>query len=283
MLYHDILGGRVELRNPREHLSALFAGSLTTVSGLVVCLDADYLWWIKLLGWMVSCDLFADVKHADLCKESRFPSKASQSDHSSSLDHTTNPAQPNHPSDSVPLSSLFLNTLHDEFPALSLDCVPYRHLESYIRHLQAALAPGAFLVLGLTSRPANASFWSPSTILTAVPFFPRCFLNDRDQQHSAAQRTTTPLFTSILSVLQLLTTGPNMLTVEVARNISREYAHFLHGSVDRLENDPYTRAAFVRQWGMQAWVEERLCTAWEAGLLDAGLLEGWAIVVCKPE
>ncbi|TBU35611.1 hypothetical protein BD311DRAFT_813395 [Dichomitus squalens] len=281
MLYRDILGGQVELRNPREHLSALFAGSLTTVSGLVVCLDADYHWWIKLLGWMVSCDLFADAKHAELRKESRFPSKAGQSDYCPPPDHTTNSAQPKHTS--VPLSSLFLNTLHDEFPVLSLDCVPYRHLESYIRHLQAALAPGAFLVLGLTSRPANASFWSPSTILTAVPFFPRCFLNDRDQQHSPAQRTTTPLFTSILSVLQLLTTGPNMLTVEVARNVSREYAHFLHGSVDRLENDPYTRAAFVRQWGMQAWAEERLCTAWEAGLLDAGLLEGWAIVVCKPE
>lgn len=64
--------------------------------------------------------------------------------------------------------------------------------------------------------------------------------------------------------------------------MSREYAQFLHRSVEELEHDAVLRSRFVRARGMEAWVEERLCTAWEAALVDAGLLAGWAIVVRKP-
>nr|VWP00226.1 Putative Rab/GTPase [Ganoderma boninense] len=141
-------------------------------------------------------------------------------------------------------------------------------------------------MLGLTSRAANAhrSFWSKETILTALPFLPRRFLQPRARRFQPlAQRTTTPLLVSVLSVLQLLTSGPNALTVEVVRNVSREYADFLHQTVDDLENDPAVRAAFVREWGMQGWIEEKLCLAWEAALVDAGMLENWVIVVCKAE
>ncbi len=184
-----------------------------------------------------------------------------------------------------PPSSLFLNTLHEETPAVSLDCVPYRRLEPYIRSLQASLVPGSFLMLGLTSCAADAtrSFWSKATVLTAIPFLPRRFLRSRGQQQPFAQRTTTPLLASVLSVLQLLTSGPDPLTVEVVRNVSREYADFLHQTVNELEHVPDIRAAFVREWGMQGWIEERFCITWEAALVDAGMLENWAIVVCKPE
>lgn len=72
------------------------------------------------------------------------------------------------------------------------------------------------------------------------------------------------------------------LAVEVVRNVSREYAGFLGRCADFLESDPECRANFVDKWGRSAWIEERLNTRWEAALVDAGLLEGWAIVVSKP-
>ncbi|KAI1794698.1 hypothetical protein LXA43DRAFT_883502 [Ganoderma leucocontextum] len=280
-LYFDILRGRAELRNPKDHLPALLRDSLSSTSGLSVCLDVGFYWWTKLLAWMVFCDMFTNGKTCRIPVRSRKAAlfKLTRPNHV-----TTSPDKTGHSAYSpAPPSSLFLNTLHEETPAVSLDCVPYRHLESYIRSLQASLVPGSFLMLGLTLRPANCSFWSKATILTALPFLPRRFLQSRPPQKPLAQRTTTPLVASILSVLQLLTSGPNPLTVEVVRNVSREYADFLHQTVDELESGPDVRVAFVRKWGMQGWIEERLCLAWEAALVDAGMLENWAIVVCKLE
>lgn len=57
-LYFDILRGLVELRNPREHLPALLKESLSGVSDLSVYLDVDFYWWIKLLAWMGSYNVF---------------------------------------------------------------------------------------------------------------------------------------------------------------------------------------------------------------------------------
>ncbi len=61
-LYFDILHGRVELRNPRDHLPALFKDSLSSVSELSVCLDVDFYWWTKLLAWMGLCDMLTNGK-----------------------------------------------------------------------------------------------------------------------------------------------------------------------------------------------------------------------------
>ncbi|KAM5532337.1 hypothetical protein V8D89_014016 [Ganoderma adspersum] len=280
-LYYDILHGLVELRNPRDHLPVLFKGSLSSVSELSVYLDVDFYWWMKLLVWMGSYNMFTDgrtyrihwpqytLKCLLVGSDAVAPTKTGHSTHS--LD---------------PPSLLFLNTLREETPTISLDLVPYRHLESHVLSLKSSLASGSFLMLGLTARAANAnrSFWSKATVLTAVPFLPRRFLQPRVRRFgSLTQRTTTPLLASVLSVIQLLTSGPDPFTVEVVRNVSREYADFLHQTVDELENDPAIRAAFVREWGMQGWIEERLCIAWEAALVDAGMLENWVIVVCKAE
>ena len=310
-LYFDILRGRVELRNPRDHLPALFKDTLSSVSELSVCLDVGFYWWTKVLAWMVLCHTLAGKKTPRIpvsfrcqlfcglqgqsfsyrqnpCKESHYmlvqQSKYTLKCRLVGSDAAVSRTKTNYPTYSLDSPSLlFLHTLHEETPAISLDCVPYRHLEAYIRSLQTSLTPGSFLMLGLTSRAANAnrSFWSKATVLTCLPFLPRRFLRSRGQQRRLACRTTTPLLASVLSVLQLLTSGPNFLTVEVLRNVSREYADFLHQTVDELENDPSVRAGFVREWGMQGWVEERLCIAWEAALVDAGMLENWVIVVCK--
>ena len=177
---------------------------------------------------------------------------------------------------SAPPSSLFLTTLC-EVATVSLDCVPHHRLESRIRTLQASLPPGTCVVLGLTARPSAAkrSFWTKTTIFTAIPFLPR-------RSRRAQARTTTPLFTSMHTVLGLLTSGQAPLTIEVVRNVSQEYSGFLHRCVGLLEDDTKSRSAFVQKWGREAWNEERLTTSWEAGLVDAGLLESWVIVVSKP-
>lgn len=59
-LYYDILRGLVELRNPRDHLPVLFKESLSNVSELSVYLDVDFYWWIKLLVWMGSYNMFTN-------------------------------------------------------------------------------------------------------------------------------------------------------------------------------------------------------------------------------
>ena len=179
---------------------------------------------------------------------------------------------------STPPSSLFLGTL-DDVASVSLDCVPHHHLESHIRKLQASLIPGASVILGLTTRSVSArrSFWSATTIFIAIPFLPRLSAT-RGQK----QRTTTPLFASVPAILRLVTSGPTPLTVEFVRNISREYADFLRRCAAELEGGPEARRVFVAKWGRTSWNEERLNLVWEAALVDAGLLEGWAIVVSRP-
>lgn len=185
---------------------------------------------------------------------------------------------------SAPPSTLFFSMLYENAPSVSLDCVPYHALERAIRKLQSTLTPGAHLTIGLTTRagPASQTFSDPRTILTALPFFPRAYLRGRASD-AGERRTTTPFFATLPRVLGLLTSGRAPLSVVLVRNVSAEYAVFLRRSAHALEDDWEIRDAFVREWGARAWREERVCTMWEAALVDAGLLAGWAVVVRKPE
>ncbi|KAH9901444.1 hypothetical protein C8Q73DRAFT_636589 [Cubamyces lactineus] len=288
-LYNDLLGDIVELRAPRKHLPLLFSQKLSIPAN--VYLEVELLWWCKLLWWTLSCYMRSDAtmlmpvtKHED----------ASSALRSSLLDNSPPPPYSKASEDlediasvSTPPSALFYSMLYENARSISLDCVPYHRLEECIRGLQASLAQGNCLTIGLTTRAGSTahSFLHPNTIITAIAFFPRAYLRKRNQfttnLASGGERTTTPLFVTLPRVLALLTSGPEPFKIELVRNVSEEYALFLWRSVDDLEEDREIRGAFAHEWGVKAWREERVCTAWEAGLVDAGLLAGWAIVVRK--
>ncbi|KAJ8496800.1 hypothetical protein ONZ51_g893 [Trametes cubensis] len=306
-LYDDLLGGIVELRAPRKQLPLLFSYKLSAPED--VRLEVESFWWCKLLWWAMSCYMHRNAlvlmsqnvkvgsyMHAVFVSLHPFgptPDANTVLSHSL-LDFSPPPPYSRASEDlediasvSTPPSALFYSMLYENARSISLDCAPYHRLEECIRGLQASLAQGDYLTIGLTTRagPTAYSFWHPDTIITAIPFFPRAYLRKRTQTArntaGGGERTTTPLYITLPRVLSLLTSGPEPFKIELVRNVSEEYAHFLWRSVDDLEDDREIRDAFVHEWGVEAWREERVCTAWEAGLVDAGLLAGWAIVVCK--
>ncbi|KAI0723873.1 hypothetical protein C8T65DRAFT_91000 [Cerioporus squamosus] len=187
---------------------------------------------------------------------------------------------------SAPCCSLFLHVFHQDMPSVSLDCVHPAQLPSHLEQLKATLAPGAFLMLGLTTLASTAT--QHQARIASLPFLPRKATPSPSRVPSGScakpvQRSATPLRTSLTQVIDMLKSGRAPVRVEVVQNVSREYAEFMHGYVDGLEQDAGVRTQFVREWGMEAWVEERLCTVWEAALVEVGLLEAWSIVVCRPE
>ncbi|KAI0780560.1 hypothetical protein BD413DRAFT_439056, partial [Trametes elegans] len=288
-LYRDLLDDTVELRYPREHLPLLFTGKLATPTRILV--DVDISWWMKLYFWMFSCYM-RNGKSCPTVSLRTLQVYVGHSRMSSDFKPVTKYDAPQDPADisaaTAPPSTLFFSMLYESTPSISLDCVPYHTLEECIRQIQSTLAPGTYLTIGLTTRagPAAHNFSDPTTILTVLPFFPREYLRGRSENKSeggGSERTTMPLFVTLPRVLGLLTSGPSPLTIELVRNVSAEYAAFLRRSVHDLEDDWEIRDAFVREWGLRAWREERVCTAWEAALVDAGLLAGWAIVVHKAE
>ncbi|KAI0748479.1 hypothetical protein C8Q80DRAFT_741565 [Daedaleopsis nitida] len=194
---------------------------------------------------------------------------------------------------SIPPSWRFLYSLSLDIPAIALDCLPNGY---GLENISKLLEPGAPLLIGLTcSSLSSSSDDGRKSYLTQVPFLPRKTSHKRSRKHPAdqsqtptnsltmLQRARTPLTSSLADVLKVLTSGPARYTVELVRNVSDEYSEFLHEYVQELEGDAAARSAFVSEWGMRAWNEERLRAAWEAALVEVGWLESWAILVHKLE
>ncbi|KAI0822760.1 hypothetical protein BC628DRAFT_1412047 [Trametes gibbosa] len=280
-LYSDLLDDVVQLRYLGEHLPLLFANKLSLPAP--IRLQIELIWWWRLLCFMFSCYMRSGQRCVTLITKHEGSSPPPPYPRAVEDLADTCPA-------STPPSTLFFSMLYENSPSVSLDCVPYHALEPAIRKLQTTLAPGSHLTIGLTTRagPAPHTFNDPRTILTALPFLPRAYLHGRRFKTAGAggpseSRTTTPLFVTLPRVLALLNSGRAPLSVVLVRNVSAEYAEFLRRSAHALDDDWEIRDAFVRDWGEGAWREERICTMWEAALVDAGLLAGWAIVVRKPE
>ncbi|OSD08488.1 hypothetical protein PYCCODRAFT_1357124 [Trametes coccinea BRFM310] len=285
-LYRDLLNDVVELRNPRDHLPVLLSGHLS--GHMRIRLNVELSWWFRLFWWTFCCNLRSGnpvliVRYAN--------TSATDNSRLVSTPPPPYPTLSEDPADasSAPPSTLFHSMLYENARSVSLDCVPFHALESSVRELQKSLASGTRLIVGFTARARNnaCSRKDPSLILSALPFFPRAYLKARKHSpnftagNTERERTTTPLYVTLPLVLKLLTSGPAPLTVELVRNVSEEYAAFLRRSVQDLEEDREIRDAFAREWGVAGWREERVCTAWEAALVDAGLLAGWAVVVRK--
>ncbi|OBZ65731.1 hypothetical protein A0H81_14326 [Grifola frondosa] len=223
-LINDVIAGKLELRDPRTYLPCLFMRSLT-IDGWSLLLRIELSWWILVLRWIISSQLFSA--------------------------QTSNK-----------------------------------------RVTQMSLNKGSVLTLGFTTRSSAVTFGSEAFILAAIPFLPRNYIRPRREDHSLERSSFSPCPRTVCSydyatihllpqILELLTTGPQPLTVESMENVSEAYASFLAKSVQHLEEDEHKRTELVRRCGIHKWREERLYTAWEAALVDAKLLQGWILVVRK--
>lgn len=186
-----------------------------------------------------------------------------------------------------------------DWKTICLDSVPYSHLECFVRKFKKSLRSGTHLTINFTTCASSTSLSSPLFVLAVLPFLPRrhihrnrpgvqadaatkaVFVTDRTARSTASSTAPATLFTSVPQILQLLISGPDTLTVDRLMNVSEARATFLNAYVQDLEIDPLVRDDFVRTWGMEAWREERLLTAWESAALTAKLLEHWSIVVHK--
>lgn len=156
-----------------------------------------------------------------------------------------------------------------------LDFLPQRLMESFLLSLKkrTCAAPCRQSVLTFTTCESSLSIFSKEYVLAALLYSRKV----RSKAH--ARRSFAPLHTKLHQVLALLASGKNSLNILVTQNSSTEYAKELNEYAERLEYDPEERTAFIKTSGLQAWREERLYARWEAGLLNAGLLTRWIVLV----
>ncbi|KAJ7137725.1 hypothetical protein C8R44DRAFT_727940 [Mycena epipterygia] len=253
-LIDSVCDGAVEFRNYAD-LPELFSEKLV-VYGWRVTLTLDTLWNLEVLRWVVG-------------------SHFSWRQEGSSSKHTDRWAA--HGASEPPATSLSCSITSN--PHLDLDYIPFSHLEPSLLRLRAALAPGTVATLEFTTPAPSTTFLSTPFNLCAVPFLPRKYAVGAPRR----TRTATPLLASVHRVLELLAAGPGpaALTLERVENVSKTYAEGLNAAAGHLEDDRATRAAFIQQWGVAGWREQRLMMAWEAALFSAGHLTRWVVVVRK--
>ncbi|GBE81901.1 hypothetical protein SCP_0402750 [Sparassis crispa] len=284
-LLDDIVAGKMQLRDTGLDLPSLITSTLRVHDWLIV-LRVELSWWATVLGWIAASHFSFIKSYSFVWSGSQFISDRKTSPSSSSF-KTSSLTQTLHNLNGTRTEAVSL------LPArgLSLDTVPYLHLEAFVRALQTALCPGSCISINFTARCTSVSFLSSSFVLTALPFLPRQRIHRgsrntyTSQQLSStssdAVRTTTPLFASLSYVLDLITSGSMPLIVHSVRNVSEQQASSLNAYVRDLEEDAGVRMAFVRRWGLPGWREEMVYTSWEAALLTSRLLERWEVMAYK--
>jgi hypothetical protein len=114
-------------------------------------------------------------------------------------------------------------------------------------------------------------------ILCAIPFLLRTYKHSKEA--SKYGRTTTPLMTQFSTFIAFMSSESS--TINSIGNISRWHAHSLLQLEERLSNDRHLRMTCVQEEGIAGWREKKFMLAWEAGLLRAGFLTRWRVVLVK--
>ncbi|KAJ7766879.1 hypothetical protein B0H16DRAFT_1412808 [Mycena metata] len=253
-LISKVYDGTLEVRNYAD-LPDLFSEHLV-VYGWRISLALETSWNLEVLRWSIG-------SHFSWRTPSAEPRRALKRAHGTSK-----------PKDESPLSFSLTPNTH-----LDLDYTPFSAFESSLLELRTTLAPGTSATLEFTAPAAHLTFLSTHFTLCAVPLLPRRHCITRTTP--TRTRTTTPLLGSLHRVLELLTAGPAALALESVLNVSRKYADGLNAAALHLEEDRAARTAFVHQWGVAGWREQRLMMAWEAALFSAEHLTRWIVVVRK--
>ncbi|KAJ7723957.1 hypothetical protein DFH07DRAFT_931954 [Mycena maculata] len=250
-----LCGGIIEVRNCTD-LPDLFSDKLV-VYGWRITLALDSSWNLTVLRWVVGSH-FAWTRTQPAPKH-----KTLKRAHGASI--------PKEDTTADSLSCSLTANVH-----LDLDRIPFSHFETSLLQLRATLAPGTFATLEFTTPAAHVAFLSPQFNICAVPFLPRQHIRS-----PSTVRPATPLLGSVHRVLELLTAGPSAFALENVSNVSRTYAEALGAAAARLKDDRAARTAFIQQWEITGWREQRLMMGWEAALFSVGYLTRWVVVVRK--
>jgi len=158
-----------------------------------------------------------------------------------------------------------------------LDFLPYPELESSIRTIQARLHPGSSALFKFTSISPKIAFLSDQFVFCCLPFMPRRYLLKQDNP----RRTSTPLLTSLHHITEVLSTESSTVSIQQITNVTAEHIIALRMMEQSLVTDPVRRLGMIGKWGLDGWRDHRFMIAWEAGLLSAGYLQRWNVVVRK--
>ncbi|KAJ7286201.1 hypothetical protein C8J57DRAFT_1708554 [Mycena rebaudengoi] len=257
-LMRNIREGTVEIRN-HDDLPEILSDKLV-VYGWRVGLGLDTFWNLEVLRW-AALNHFSWKKPIGTAERRPVLKRM----HGSST-----------PKDEGPQKLISFSLIANTNSQLDLDYTHFSHLEASILHIRNSLTPGTFETLEFTTPSQPIPFLSAQFILCSIPFLPRKYaIHTRTPPR---YRTSTPVLASINRILELLTAGP---TLERVVNVSEQYAAALNVRSLHLEDDKDCRAAFIQQWGLAGWREERLMMAWEAALFSAGWLTRWVVVIRK--
>lgn len=160
---------------------------------------------------------------------------------------------------------------------LDLDFVPFHKLEKEINKIQSSLQSGSTTILEFSCLASEVRFMSRKFILCAIPFLLRTY-NDPKKAFKYG-RTIVPLLTGFNTFVAIMSSESS--TIKSIGNISSWHAHSLLQLEERLSNDRHLRMTCVREEGIAGWREKKFMLAWEAGLLRAGFLMRWRVVLVK--
>ncbi|KNZ79319.1 hypothetical protein J132_10670 [Termitomyces sp. J132] len=121
---------------------------------------------------------------------------------------------------------------------------------------------------------SNFSLYSDSFMLCCLPFTHRKYLG-----RHIIQRTSTSLFINLHFVTKALSSTTSVTSISSVTNVTSEYVTVLRLWRHRIVTDKVLRTGLVENWGERGWREHVFLLDWEIGLLDAGLLTRWSIVI----
>ncbi|KAF7295513.1 hypothetical protein MIND_01091300 [Mycena indigotica] len=159
---------------------------------------------------------------------------------------------------------------------IDLDCTSFSQVDYALDSLRVDLVRDQTATLEFTTPASSLEFLGKDFIICAISLMSRKYAKEGNN------RTTSSLFLDLKYVLQYLTTGEEALVLDSLINISKEHAEKLVAAADRLDKDKTIRTAFVHEWGIEGYSEERFMLGWEAALLLSGKhLARWRLVVRK--
>ncbi|TDL24989.1 hypothetical protein BD410DRAFT_837871 [Rickenella mellea] len=276
VVLQDVVNGKLEFRNPKEHLQHLVLGEIS-LDGWTLRLDPGRLAWIKSLYWLLMNEipLLSYEPHVD------GQSKDSL-DAFTSLPRTTDgphiSRRSPHPLARTPHSP-FQNRSNTNHPSAVplFDTVPRPHLKEFVRAIQMRIHTSSLEIFEIefTTCEEPRSILDESMTLLTPPFLSQSQSMLRDERNPLA---STPLLTPLHLILSLFTSGLHMLHIDHIKNVSVERSVYLEQYAECLEEDPEMRSAFVVWAGINGWREEMLHAYWEAALFRAKVLTRWVVV-----
>ncbi|KAK0504521.1 hypothetical protein EDD18DRAFT_1325919 [Armillaria luteobubalina] len=143
---------------------------------------------------------------------------------------------------------------------LLLDVLPHAQIDSSITSFIKSIPVGSTATIEFTIVSPQIVWMSKDFILCSLPL-----------------RTPMPHLVSFSGVLSLCAPAK----IKSIVNISKRYADALSSSAERLVKDRADRIAFVDQYGLNMWREQRFLMYWEAALLDVGHVTRWIVELQK--